>query len=256
MRESVAASAPPHGQATTRSRQRALVELGVAYFLILSVIWTPRPLQRVLWVVAVGAVAVMIARSWEGNVPVGLHRKNLWRLLWVPGAALVISATAIVTALHFRTLHLPDPPIAGPGSTPDLFGSAMLFVRTYWGYALWTFVQQFLLQGFFLLRLLRLLPDPKTAAFAAAALFALAHLPNPILSTVTLIWGFAACLIFLRYRNLYPLAMAHAIFGITIAITVPGPVIRNMRVGLSYLTYGHQHRPAYSLQPQGPYSIH
>ena len=31
--------------------------------------------------------------------------------------------------------------------------------------------------------------------------------------------------------------MAHAILGITIAITVPGPVDHNMRVGLGYLTY-------------------
>jgi membrane protease YdiL (CAAX protease family) len=132
----------------------------------------------------------------------------------------------------------------------------MLFVLVYWGYALWTFVQQFLLQGFFLPRLLRLLPGPKSAALAAAGLFALAHLPNPILTVVTLIWGFAACMLFVRYRNLYSLAIAHAVFGITIAITVPGPVIRNMRVGLGYLTYGHRHRPSPSFQPQGPYRVH
>ena len=56
----------------------------------------------------------------------------------------------------------------------------------------------------------------------AALLFALAHLPNPILAPITLIWGLAACLLFLRYRNLYPLMIAHAILGITIAITIPG----------------------------------
>jgi hypothetical protein len=70
-----------------------------------------------------------------------------------------------------------------------------------------------------------------------AVIFALAHLPNPILTPVTLLWGLAACLLFLRYRNLYPLAMAHAIFGICIAITIPGPVSHNMRVGLGYLRY-------------------
>jgi membrane protease YdiL (CAAX protease family) len=101
-----------------------------------------------------------------------------------------------------------------------------------------------------------LLNDNKAAAFATAGLFALAHLPNPILTPVTLIWGFAACLIFLRYRNLYPLGMAHAIFGITIAITVPGPVVHNMRVGLGYLTYSPTHRHAPSMQPQGPDGVH
>jgi membrane protease YdiL (CAAX protease family) len=124
-----------------------------------------------------------------------------------------------------------------------------LFIETYWGYALWAAVQQFLLQCFFLSRLRRLLPSERMAAAAAAFIFALAHLPSPILASVTLLWGFAACLLFLRYRNLYTLAMAHAILGITIAITIPGPVIRNMRVGLGYLTYGHTHRPVQSPQP-------
>jgi hypothetical protein len=79
----------------------------------------------------------------------------------------------------------------------------------------------------------------------AAGLFAFAHLPNPILTPLTLIWGLAACLLFLRYRNVYTLAIVHAVFGICIAVTVPGPVDHNMRVGLGYLTYrphDHHHR--------------
>jgi membrane protease YdiL (CAAX protease family) len=93
------------------------------------------------------------------------------------------------------------------------------------------------------------MPGPRSAAFAAAFLFALAHLPNPVLAPLTLVWGFASCLVFLRYRNLYPLAIAHAIFGITIAITIPSPIVRNMRVGLGYLRYAHRH-PHTLLQPQ------
>ena len=113
----------------------------------------------------------------------------------------------------------------------------MPFLKRYWGYALWAFAQQVLLQAFFLARLLRLMRNSGAAAFAAAAIFSLAHLPNPILTAVTFVWGYAACLLFLHYRNLYPLALAHAIFGITIAVALPGPVTRNMRVGLGYLTY-------------------
>jgi hypothetical protein len=233
-----------------------MVELGLAYVLILAVIWTPRPMQRLLWVVAVAAIAAIMGRSWEGTRAVGLRRENFLRSVWIAGAALVIAAAAVVLAIHFQTLRLPTPPATGLGSSDDLWGGAIVFVRTYWGYALWTFVQQFLLQGFFLLRLLRVLPGPKSASIAAAGLFALAHLPNPFLTVVTLVWGFAACMLFVRYRNLYPLAIAHAIFGITIALTVPGPVIRNMRVGLGYITYGHRHVPAHSFQPQGPYSVH
>ncbi len=128
----------------------------------------------------------------------------------------------------------------------------LAFLATYCAYAIWTGVQQLLLQCFFLLRFLRLIPQPAMAALTASALFAVAHLPNPVLTPITFIWGFAACLLFLRYRNLYPLMIAHAILGITVAITVPGPVDHNMRVGLGYLTYDphhHVHRTYRLTQP-------
>jgi membrane protease YdiL (CAAX protease family) len=108
---------------------------------------------------------------------------------------------------------------------------------TFGGYALWSFLQQFLMQGYFLLRLLRVLPSQTWAAITAAGIFAAAHLPNPILTPMTLIWGVAACFVFLRFRNIFSLGMAHAIFGICVAITFPGPVVHNMRVGLGYLRY-------------------
>jgi hypothetical protein len=108
---------------------------------------------------------------------------------------------------------------------------------TFGGYAVWSFVQQFLLQGYFLLRMQRLVPSPSVAAITAASIFAVAHLPNPILTPMSMLWGVTACFVFLRFRNLYPLAVAHAIFGICVAITIPGPVVHNMRVGLGYLTY-------------------
>jgi membrane protease YdiL (CAAX protease family) len=62
-------------------------------------------------------------------------------------------------------------------------------------------------------------------------------LPNPLLTLITLVFGLASCLFFLRYRNLWPLAVAHAILGIAIAITIPGPIDHNMRVGIGYLTW-------------------
>ena len=240
---------------TEHTRRRALIEIAIAYALILSVIWSPRPVQRVLWVIAAVGVAGMMARSWPGREALGLRTTNFGRTMWVPTAALAIAATAVAVSIHLHGLRLPASPPVGIGSSGDVLGHATLIARTFWGYALWTFAQQFLLQGFFLMRLLEIVPGPKLAAFAAATLFALAHIPNPILCITTLAWGFAACLVFLRYRNLYPLAIAHAIFGIMLAITIPAPIIRNMRVGLGYLTYGHRH-PVALLEPQRPDGIH
>ncbi len=214
--------------AARQSKRRDTLELAVAYGLILLVIWTPRPWQRVLWLVAAAALASILCLSFDGLKPMGMRTANFFRSLWVAGAALAAAAVAVAIASSLHTLRAPS--------------TLLLFIETYCAYAIWSFVQQFLLQCFFLSRLLHLLPSKESAALAAACLFSAAHLPNPLLTPVTLLWGFAACLLFLRYRNLYPLALAHAILGIAIAITIPGPVDHNMRVGLGYLTYGHAHK--------------
>ena len=227
--EEASASPPSDGKSVSRrSKRRDWIEIAVAYALILSVVWTPRPLQRVLWVVAAVGIIVILWRSLDGWAAMGLRKANLGRSLWIVGAALVLAVTAVVIAARMHTLLLVDRPFP--------------FAGNYLAYAIWAGVQQFLLQGFFLLRFLRAIPNQRLAALAAAVLFAAAHVPNPILAPITLIWGFAACLLFLRYRNLYPLMIAHAILGITVAVTIPGSMGHNMRVGLGYLTYRpHMH---------------
>ncbi len=212
--------------APARSKRRIFIELTICYGLILLVIWTPRPWQKHLWWIAAVIVAIIAALSFNGLKPMGLRMGNIFRSTWIAGLALLLSTAAVVAAIQLHTLHLPN-------------GGASAFVKTYWIYALWACVQQLLLQGFFLPRFMVLTRNPRNAALIAGVLFALAHLPNPILTPVTLAWGFAACLLFLHYRNLYPLAMAHAIVGITITISIPAPLDHNMRVGLGYLTYNH-----------------
>ncbi|WP_158819212.1 CPBP family intramembrane glutamic endopeptidase [Granulicella sp. S156] len=213
--------------ATAERRRLDLMELCVGYVLILLVIWTPRPWQRALYWLPVLWILVVSWLSFDGWKKMGLHTANLLRPLWIVGIALLMAAVAVVISWQLGTLHVPDTP--------------WLFFKTYIGYAIWSFVQQLLLLVFSLQRLLRLLPGKLAAVLATATIFALAHLPNPILTPATLLWGLASCLLFLHYRNLYPLALTHAILGICIATTVPGQVTHNMRVGLGYLRY-HPHR--------------
>ena len=221
-----------------RSRSRDALEIAVAYGLIMMVEWAPRPLQRVLWIVAAAGLVIIVWRSFDGWQAMGFRAANFARSLWIVGAALALAAIAMGFALRMHTLLVPD--------------GVLAFLTTYCAYAIWTGVQQLLLQGVFLLRFLRLIPRPALAALTASALFAAAHLPNPVLMPITFIWGFAACLHFLRYRNIYPLMIAHAILGITVAMTVPGPIDHNMRVGLGYLRYDphhHVHRTYRLTQP-------
>jgi hypothetical protein len=216
-------SAADGAKCRTRTRRRDLLELSGIYALILVVIWTPRPWQAGLWVIAAAGIIYIAYLSFEGLRPMGLCTANLTRSLWAVVFALVVSMIAVVVAGRFHTLHMPETP--------------WLFLRKYGLYVIWAAVQQIILQWFFLSRSLRLLPDATSAAALTAGLFAVAHLPNPLLTLITLVFGLASCLFFLHYRNLFPLAIAHAILGISIAITIPGAIDHNMRVGIGYLTY-------------------
>ncbi len=209
--------------ARAERKRRDLLELSVGYGLVLLACWTPQPLQGVCYWAGLIWVFLVTGLSFDGWGVMGLRFSGFVRSLWVVGVALMVAGIAGFVAFNLDTLHLP--------------GSPALFLKRYCGYTIWALLQEFLLMDFFLLRLLRLLPEKKMAAMAAAGLFAFAHLPNPILTPATLLWGIAACFLFLHYRNLYTLAIGHAIFGICIATTIPAPVNHNMRVGLGYLYY-------------------
>ncbi len=223
MQDAGPAASGAHAERASAGRLRALLDILVCYGLILLVIWTPRPMQRWFYWTAIAWVVLSTCLSFAGWRALGFRVAGFRRSLWVVGLALAITACAVALAARMHTLHEPH--------------GTMQWVRSFAGYAVWSLMQQFLLQGYFLLRLQRLLPGRGWAVITAAGLFAAAHLPNPILTPMTFFWGIAAGFVFLRFRSIYPLALAHAIFGICIAITIPGPVVRNMRVGLGYLTY-------------------
>jgi hypothetical protein len=204
-------------------RRRALVDLIVGYGAILVVIWTPEPWRRVLYLVALGYIVFATWHSFEGLQAMGVRIGGFLRSLWVVGVAAILALGAVLVSRRMQALHAPQ--------------STLRLIQSFWGYAIWAFFQQFLLQDFVLRRLLKLLPDRPSAVLVAAVLFALAHLPNPVLTMLTMVWGVLACLIFLRYRNLFTLGITHAVLGVCVAVTVPAAVQHNMRVGLGYLRY-------------------
>jgi membrane protease YdiL (CAAX protease family) len=208
-------------------RTRDLFEVILGYGLILAVIWTPNPLQRVLYWIALLTIVVITLLRREGLNTLGLGSRGFVPSLWIVGLALVLVAVTICVASRLHTLH-------------SLFCHAPLFSHV-WGYLVWALMQQFLLQSYFLARVLRLTPRRWQAVAITALLFSLAHIPNPVLVILTLIWGVISCVFFLRYRNLYTLALTHCILGICIAITIPDHVHRHMRVGLGYLHYHQRH---------------
>jgi membrane protease YdiL (CAAX protease family) len=65
----------------------------------------------------------------------------------------------------------------------------------------------------------------------AGAMFAAAHVPNPLLMSVTFVGGALAAAAYQRHRNLIFLALAHAVIGTMIWLAVPDSVSHHLRVG-------------------------
>jgi membrane protease YdiL (CAAX protease family) len=109
-------------------------------------------------------------------------------------------------------------------------------LQTVWGYVIWALIQEFILQSFFFNRFEELYGS-SAAVWIASTLFAVAHLPSPVLTTATLIGALFFCEMFRRYRSIYFLGIVHAMLGLTIAIVTPNSLLHHMRVGIGYLKY-------------------
>jgi membrane protease YdiL (CAAX protease family) len=77
----------------------------------------------------------------------------------------------------------------------------------------------------------------RRAVLAAAGLFAVAHIPSPLLTLLSLLGGILFCELFRRFRNLYPLGLIHGALGLTIAASLPDRWLHHMRVGLGFLRF-------------------
>lgn len=209
-------------------RTRDWAELGIGYGLILVVVWTPNPEQRILYWTAVVFIGVTARLRRRETQPNGFRLAGLVPSLWIVAAAVAGLVAGIAAARHLHTLH----PLYGP-----LPVAAHILA-----YSVWALMQQFILQVYVLLRLLRVGLRRGWAVALAAVLFAIAHIPNPVLVPTTLVWGAATSLLYLRYRNLFTLALAHGILGMGLAVCIPNALHHHMRVGLGYVQY-REHQP-------------
>ena len=202
-------------------RVRDLAELIFGFGLILAIIWMPDSLQRIFSPIALIVTASVVLARLRSPDELGLGAQGFLRSLWILPATLALIFLSMWIAKSLGTLHA-------------LYKGDLAHVS---GYILWTIYQQFLLQDYFMPRLLRLLPDPARAVSMAAVLFAVAHLPNLTLTAVTLVWGAVSCLLFRRYRNLWALGLAQGLLGLGFAVCVPDALHHHLRVGLGYLRY-------------------
>jgi membrane protease YdiL (CAAX protease family) len=200
----------------------------VVYGLIECALWS-RPLALRNWwaLAAVVAIVLFIVLDVALSGRPALRRLGLG-LPTTLGAALilVVSALAAIFLVAMARWAGGDVPVNGiwPG------------ISQWWAYGLWALLQEFILQSFFFTRCEDLFGGA-AAVWAAATLFAAAHLPNPLLTTLTFVAALFFCEMFRRYRSIYPIAVAHALLGLTVAFTMPDSLLHHMRVGIGYLRY-------------------
>lgn len=201
-------------------RLTALLAIAAGYALIMITVWSPRPVQR--WLFWVDASFFLCAA-------VLAFRKKPFELpspeftLVIVGLGIAIAGSVMFIAAELGTLH-------------HLFGARRPLLHAGM-YLSWAIIQQWIQQSFFFVRLERLVHRGILASFTAAAMFGLAHLPNPVLAPITFIGGWLLSELYRRYRSVLPLGIAHGLVGLAIALSVPDQINHHMRVGLGYLLY-------------------
>jgi|SRR3989344_6266769 len=102
--------------------------------------------------------------------------------------------------------------------------------------ASWAWLQELLLLGFFGFYLRQVFGNETKAAFATALVFSAVHLPNPLLSVFTFIFGFVIAKLVYRFslRLIYLTAPIHALAATAIVTYLPLSWHHNLRIGPHY----------------------
>ncbi len=189
-------------------------------------LWSQGPTQLYWYLASLTVLLLCVLLSYPRSETLGLGLRGLRGAAWVIPFAAVMCGLAIFLAAEFGTLTV-------------LYGPRPVYWHSIF-YATWALEQQFILNSFFYIRFEHLLGNTTATVFTTACLFSLVHIPNPVLVPATFLGGLLFVGTFRRWRNIYPLAIAHAMFGLTLAITIPEQWIRHMRVGLGFLRF-HVH---------------
>jgi len=205
---------------TSADRMGTVLRLLFAIALLEVALWAPLPVGILFGIWALWYITRQVNKAAFSMRSLGLELRGVMRESWLLAATMALALAVLAVAYFSGSLH-------------RLWG-----LRHPWlavaAYACWCFVQEFMLQCF-CLRMLRSLVSRASSLLLSGVVFAVAHLPNPSLTFVTFFAGVAFTAIYASRKNLYVVALIHAVLGLTLAVSAPDAWFHQLRVGRDFL---------------------
>ncbi|MGA2738794.1 MAG: CPBP family intramembrane glutamic endopeptidase [Bryobacteraceae bacterium] len=204
-----------------RRQKLIIAEVAVGFALIMLYIWRLRFTAPRAWVLIMGFFILSHTLRGERAARLGFRTNNFRECLRTMAPALLLLTLALIAGgVLVETIR----PIS-----PE-YGLMCLLAYCPWG-----IFQQYLLNGYIANRLLAV-SSTRYVPLIAASLFGGAHLPNWFLMLVTFAAGYYSTKIFMRYRNLYFLGLAHAVIGTLLFVVVPDSISHHLTVGPGFFS--------------------
>jgi hypothetical protein len=199
-----------------RAKWFTLGEAATGFLLIMLYIWKLRAIAPSSWILILAYLAVSHVARGDCSAYLGFRWGNLRECLEKMAPALLLLALVMLAGgLLLQTMR----PIT-------LERGCLCLVA----YCPWGLVQQYLLNGYIANRLLLVSPA-RYVPLISATVFSGAHLPNLFLMVVTFATGYYSTRLFMRYRNLYFLGLAHGVIGTLIYVVIPDSITHHLVVG-------------------------
>lgn len=188
------------------------------------IIWRHPPRVSNAWIFLPAWLVASILIHRDTPKTLGWRADNLWPAFRRATIVLGPMAAALIPIGYAFGNRMPH----GPGAFAP---------HHFWNYFAFCLLQQVTLNSLLSNRLYFLTQRIWPTAIFAAIIFAVFHWPNPVLIPATFFVGMAMSWLFIRERNILPLALWHMVLGILLGWALPIAWHHGLRVGPGYYTF-------------------
>jgi hypothetical protein len=205
-----------------RQQLLAISEVAAGFLFIMLYIWRLRFTAPKAWIFILGFFVLSHILRGERIASLGFRAGNFRECVeYMAPALLLIALSMLALGLLLQTMR----PITLE------YGCLCLLAYCPWGV-----FQQYLVNGYIANRLAAV-AAPRYVPLISASLFAGAHLPNWFLMLVTFVAGYYSTRLFMKYRNLYFLGLAHAVIGTLLFVVIPDSISHHLTVGPGFFLH-------------------